>query len=163
MSAKIFTIIFIIIIIGIQFIRPEKNISVTPSPSNIASVYAVPQNVDTLLRRSCYDCHSNNTKYPWYFNIQPVAWWMSNHIQSGKKHLNFDAFTSYPISKQYKKLDDIVDEIKQGDMPLPSYTFQHKEARLTDADKQSIYLLCDSIQATIRTKYPPDSLIIKKK
>jgi hypothetical protein len=162
MSAKSITLIVIIIFIGIQFIRPEKNISAKLSSTNVSALYPVPKDVDSLLKRSCYDCHSNNTVYPWYANFQPVYWWLNNHIEDGKRHLNFDAFASYKISRQYKKLDDIIDEIKQGDMPLPSYIFEHKEARLTDTEKEKIYDWCNLLRDSIQAKYPADSLGMKK-
>ena len=163
MQIKTMIIISLIFIIIIQFIRPAKNISLQPSLSNIAKQYTVPADVDTILKRACYDCHSNNTKYPWYAKFQPVYWWLNSHIKDGKHALNFDAFTLYPIAKQYKRMNDITEEIKQGDMPLPTYSFEHKEARLTADDKQKIYNWCNAIRNNIASKYPADSLIIKKK
>jgi hypothetical protein len=162
MSTKSVIIIAAIILVGIQFFRPKKNISPKPSPANIATLYAVPEGVDTLLRNACYDCHSNNTTYPWYANFQPVYWWLNNHIEEGKRHLNFDEFASYKIGRQYKKLDDIADEIQQGDMPLPVYVYQHKEAHLTAAQKELIYNWCSTLRDNIRLKYPADSLGVKK-
>ncbi len=163
MSVKTITLITVIILVGIQFIRPKKNISATPSSLNISTLYPVPETVDTLFRKACYDCHSNNTKYPWYANYQPVYWWLNNHIEEGKRHLNFDEFASYKIARQYKKLDDIADEIREGDMPLPTYAFEHKEARLTATEKEVIYNWCNAVGDSIRLKYPADSLGVKKK
>jgi hypothetical protein len=162
MNWKTIVIIILAIFIIIQFFHPEKNVSATPSGKNISTLYPVPQDVDTTLRKACYDCHSNNTRYPWYNNIEPVAWWLKSHIDDGKRSLNFDAFASYKISRQYKKLKDIIDEIKQGDMPLSSYTFEHKDARLTDAEKETIYDWCNALRDSIQAKYPADSLVMKK-
>ncbi|MGI8950939.1 MAG: heme-binding domain-containing protein [Chitinophagaceae bacterium] len=155
-------LIIIIIFIGIQFIRPQKNLSTILSANDISKHYFVPADVQTILKKACYDCHSNNTIYPWYFNVQPIAWWLSSHIKNGKEHLNFSEFASYPIARQYKKLDDIIDEVKQGDMPLPVYTFEHHEARLNNIEKEKIYNLCNSLRDTIKANYPADSLVIKK-
>ena len=85
-------IAFAIILLVIQFILPERNIAAAPSKDNIATHYATPDNVKNILERSCNDCHSNNTKYPWYASIQPVSAYLENHIKDGKRHLNFDDF-----------------------------------------------------------------------
>jgi len=163
MKWKTIGIIVLLFLIAIQFFHSPKNISANPSPDNIATRYPLPEGVDTILKKACYDCHSNNTVYPWYNNIQPVAWWLHNHIDDGKRHLNFDVFTSYSIARQYKKLDDIIDEIKQGDMPLPSYTIEHKDAILTASEKEIIYDWCNALRDSIQLKYPADSLVMKKK
>jgi hypothetical protein len=157
MNGKLIAAI-IIILIAIQFIRAPKNVSFAASASNITRHYATPDDVQLLIKNACYDCHSNNTKYPWYSNLQPVYWWMNGHIEDGKKHLNFDAFSTYTAARQYKKMADIVDEIKTGDMPLPSYSIQHKEVRLSDNDKQKIYNWCAVVRKQMETIYPKDSL-----
>ena len=113
--------IFLIIFIAIQFIRPEKNIHQGPQPGNIATVYAVPPGVDSILAKACYDCHSNNTRYPWYSNIQPVAWWLKDHVDDGRSELNFDEFASYRAGKQYHKLEEISKTVSENEMPLDSY------------------------------------------
>lgn len=129
---RVFALIFVLI----QFYRPAKNISDEQSANAIQLHYNVPQNVGILLRTSCYDCHSNNTKYPWYNNVQPVAFWLNDHIKDGKRHLNFDEFNTYPIEKKKKKLKEIAETIENGEMPLSSYTLIHDNAKLSVADKQ---------------------------
>lgn len=114
-------IVLLIALIIIQFIRPKKNISEGIAANDISSKYAIPTDVNDILKVSCYDCHSNNTAYPWYWNIQPVMWFMNGHINEGKRHLNFSIFTTYAIAKQYKMFDNINKEVKSGDMPLSSY------------------------------------------
>src|SRR6187549_2563283 len=113
--------ILLLVFIIIQFIRPEKNKAEGISKNDISTLYPVPANVQSILKTSCYDCHSNNTVYPWYSKIQPFAWWLNNHIQDGKKDLNFSEFASYRIRKQYKKLEEINELVKEGEMPLDSY------------------------------------------
>jgi hypothetical protein len=115
--------------------------------------------VQTILSKACNDCHSNNTVYPWYNTIQPVAWWLNNHIKNGKRHLNFSEFGAYRISRQYKKLNDCEEELKEGEMPLSSYTWIHKNAVLNTQEKQKLTDWCESVRTTIRSKYPADSLI----
>src|SRR5665811_802718 len=100
-------IALLIIFIAIQFIRPAKNRSEGISANDISTKYPVPDSVQAILKVACYDCHSNNTRYPWYAEIQPVAWWLNNHIKDGKRGLNFSEFTSYRIKKQFHRLDAV--------------------------------------------------------
>ena len=102
-----------IALIAIQFFRPAKNINNKPDgiENDISKVMPVPDNIQTILKTSCYDCHSNNTIYPWYASIQPVAWWMNNHIEEGKKEINFNEFASYSLRRQYKKLGEIIEQL----------------------------------------------------
>src|SRR5580765_4413932 len=95
----------LVVLIIIQFFHPAKNVSTTPSPYNIATVYNVPSAVNTILSKACNDCHSNNTRYPWYNNIQPVAWWLNNHIVDGKKELNFDEYINKRPRFQYRRME----------------------------------------------------------
>lgn len=132
----IFAIILIFVII--QFFDTDKNISVAASENAIGKHYKVPDNVQNLLKTSCYDCHSNNTAYPWYSNIQPVKWWLADHVNSGKRHLNFDEFNTYTKERKLKKLDEIVETVKEGEMPLTSYTLIHSNAKLSSTDKSEI-------------------------
>jgi hypothetical protein len=155
-------IALLIAFIAIQFFRPEKNNSAAVLPTDITRIYAVPQNVQQILQKACADCHSNNTKYPWYDYIQPVAWLLEDHIKEGKKELNYSEFGTYSIARQNKKMDETMKEIKDDDMPLSSYTFLHHSARLTDAEKKVLYDWCKSIQSNLKAKYPADSLLIKK-
>jgi hypothetical protein len=163
---KILKRILIVVILGvviIQFFHPRKNQSAIAATNHINKLYPVPENVNIILIKACNDCHSNNTVYPWYNNIQPVAWWLESHINDGKKHFNIDEFATYRIARQYKKMQDCIDEIKQGDMPLESYTWIHKEAKLTNEEKEIIYHWCTSVRDSIKAKYPADSLIMPKK
>lgn len=111
--------------------KPKKNISSTVAKNSIEQLYPLPDSVLKILNTACYDCHSNNTYYPWYNNIQPVAWFLNKHILEGKVELNFDEFGSYSNIKQQNKLKSIVNQLKDGDMPLISYEFLHSHARLS--------------------------------
>lgn len=128
----------LMLLVIIQFFGTEKNRSAAAAESAIEQHYVVPSHIQTLLRRGCYDCHSNNTEYPWYSRIQPVAWWLANHISSGKRHLNFDEFNTYPVKKKLRKLDEVAETVNKGEMPLASYTLIHRNAKLSDADKKEI-------------------------
>ncbi|HSZ86709.1 MAG TPA: heme-binding domain-containing protein [Puia sp.] len=149
------------IIIIIQFIRPAKNLSGNGS-RDISLIYKEPEDVKTILDRSCADCHSNKTVYPWYAEIQPVGWWLSNHIVQGKRHFNLNDFTNLRIAIQKKKMEEVMEQIENDDMPLNSYTIIHKDAELSGADKQVLNAWCQQIIDTIKSKYPADSLILKK-
>ncbi|SDG34736.1 heme-binding domain-containing protein [Epilithonimonas hungarica] len=128
----------ILLIIAIQFFDTDKNISATPSENAIEKHYQVSSHVQSLLKTSCYDCHCNNTAYPWYNHIQLVKWWLADHVNSGKRHLNFDEFNTYTKERKLKKLDEIVETVKEGEMPLSSYTIIHHNAKLSSTDKSEI-------------------------
>ncbi|HMK04335.1 MAG TPA: heme-binding domain-containing protein [Ferruginibacter sp.] len=155
-------IVLLIVFIAIQFIRPERNISDKPMPDHINKVYVVPEEVGKILKSSCYDCHSYNTYYPWYAEIQPVRWWLDEHIIDGKGDLNFDEFGTYSIRKQYRKMEEINDLVKKDEMPIPSYLWTHSEAKLSDQQKQLISGWVTAVRDTIKANYPPDSLLKKK-
>jgi hypothetical protein len=154
--------ILLLAFIIIQFIRPAKNKSEGVSNNDISKVYSVPEDVQTILKTSCYDCHSNNTVYPWYANIQPAAWWLNDHIQEGKRELNFSEFASYRIGRQYRKLDEINEQVKEGEMPLDSYLWIHTNAKLDDKQKLTLAKWVTSVRDTIKANYPADSLVRKK-
>lgn len=154
-------IVLLIIFVLMQFIRPAKNVSNVLSSNDISTKYTVPDSVQRILKVACYDCHSDNTRYPWYAEIQPVGWWLSNHIKDGKRGLNFSEFTSYRIKKQFHRLDDIDELIKKNEMPLSSYTIIHKDAILTEQQKHTLANWTESLRDSIKAKYPPDSLLKK--
>lgn len=160
---RIILLILLAALILIQFVRPEKNISKGFEANDIATKYTVPDNVQNILKISCYDCHSNNTKYPWYWQIQPVTWFMNGHIKDAKRTLNFSTFASYNIRKQYKSFDNINKEVKNGGMPLGSYTLIHRDAILNDTQKLAIANWTEASRKEIESHYPPDSLTSSRK
>lgn len=129
MKRKILYFLLAILVV-IQFIHPAKNQSSEMLVSDITKVTDVPDDVYQILKTSCYDCHSNNTIYPWYNNIQPVAWWLNNHINEGKSKLNFSSFGEYSAEKAAKKLKGIAKEVQEDEMPLSSFTLIHRDAKL---------------------------------
>ena len=129
----------LIIFLLIQLYQPARNISFEQDiTGNFTKVYNVPKNIETILRTSCYDCHSNNTNYPWYSYIQPARFFMESHIKKGKENLNFNEFGNYSSRKQKNKLDRMIKEIKSDEMPLSSYTLIHKNAILTSTQKTEV-------------------------
>ena len=157
MLKKILLVVFIVLV-AIQFIRPKKNIHPGVQTAGISALYAVPADVDTILVKACRDCHSNNTRYPWYNNVQPVAWFLANHVTNGKKSFNLNEFASYPVARQYDKIKEIRKQIDDGNMPLSSYTLIHTDARLTGAEKNTLIDWSGNIRKQMEEKYPNDSL-----
>ena len=98
----------------------------------------VPAKIKNRLQVSCYDCHSNNTDYPWYSKIQPSAWYLEDHIQEGKDELNFNEWAEYSDRRKNSKLRSIISQIEEDEMPLDSYTLIHRDAILSDEDKTLI-------------------------
>ena len=148
-----------IILIIIQFIRPDKNES-NDLTNDITTKYPVPEDVNHLLQVSCNDCHSNKTEYPWYANVQPVAWWLNDHVVDGKKHLNFSDFTKMPLFVQNHKFEEVVEMLEKKEMPLPSYTNLglHSEANLSDEQRTKIIDWAKSQMNYLKNTYPADSL-----
>ena len=128
----------LIVIVLIQFIQPKRNSSAGIAEDDISRAYILPHVVHETFTQKCYDCHSNHTRYPWYFNVQPIGWWLAAHIYDGKRHLNFSEFGKYDPSKAEHKLEEIVEAITTRDMPVKGYVFFHPEAKLTDEDERAI-------------------------
>lgn len=125
-------------LVGIQFSPTKRNQNKTISDADFAKTFEVPKNVLTILKTSCYDCHSNYTEYPWYNKIQPISWLLENHIKKGKSELNLSEFGAYSKRKRRSKLRAIINQIKDDEMPLTSYTLIHPNAKLSDKDKSTI-------------------------
>ncbi len=155
-------IVLLISFIVIQFIKPEKNIHPGAEPADISSLYPVPANVDSILSIACKDCHTNNTRYPWYNNFQPAAWYLANHVKDGKRSFNLNEFATYPVARQYDKIGEIKKQLDKGDMPLSSYTLIHRDAILSDAQKKTVINWSENIRQQMEAKYPKDSLIRKR-
>ena len=153
----------LIIFVAIQFIRPHKNKSSEITASHIYNMYPASPEVKSILNKACNDCHSNNTNYPWYAQIQPAAWWLNDHIKDGKRKLNFSEFGTYRIAKQYKKLDECNEEVKEGEMPIEPYTYIHRNAKLTQDEKIKLAEWTIAIRDSIEAKYPADSLVLPKR
>lgn len=155
-------LMLLVALIAIQFFHPKKNKASGPQPNYIGNVYPVPDDVKSILAKACNDCHSNNTRYPWYASIQPVHWWLNKHIREGKKHINYDEYTHRPLRYQYHKMEETIEMIKEGEMPLKSYTWTHRDARLSNEEKSKITDWAQAIMDSMKAKYPIDSLVRKK-
>lgn len=143
----------IIVLIVLQFFRPAANQAAGITAQDITVKHHVPENVRQILQRSCYDCHSNNTVYPWYSKIQPVAWYLDNHIQEGKRELNFSDFGAYAPKKAAHKLDEVITETEEHEMPIGSYTWLHPDTRLSEEEIRTITGWASALADSIRTAH----------
>lgn len=126
----------LILLVVIQFIPTTKNNGEAIGENDIAHVVTVPADVQEILNVSCNDCHSNHTNYPWYSKLQPIGFWLDNHVNEGKHELNFSEFATYKKKRKLHKLDEIAEMVEEHEMPLSSYTLIHTNAKLT-AEQQS--------------------------
>lgn len=123
------------LLIFIQLFRIDKTVlPVDPQKDFILVTSANPE-IENLLKTACYDCHSNQPSFPWYTNIAPVSWWIKHHINEGQHELNFSEWASYTEKRKNHKLEECIEMIEEGEMPMASYTWMHQEAKLTDAQK----------------------------
>ncbi|MFB9053098.1 heme-binding domain-containing protein [Formosa undariae] len=137
-TVKKIMMVLLVAFVGIQFIPTERNQSDIVPVTDFMLVNKVPNNIKSKLQVSCYDCHSNNTNYPWYNKIQPVAWFLESHIDEGKTELNFSEWDSLSNRRKGSKLRSIIKQIESDKMPLSSYTIIHKEAVFSGTEKQDI-------------------------
>lgn len=152
------------VLVIIQFIKPAKNDS-GDETYGVATKYTVPDDVKSILKVACDDCHSNQTTYPWYANWQPSAWWLNSHVKGGKKHLNFSEFTKLPIAVQNHKFEETIEMVKEKKMPISSYTWfgLHPEAKLTDEQRAKLTAWAQSNMDYLKANYPADSLVMKRR
>ena len=131
-------LVMVVVLVGIQFIPTRSNQTMELLSTDFVLAYKVPEKMGHVLHTFCYNCHSNNTDYPWYSKVQPVGWFLQNHINKGKAELNLSEFGSYSVRKQKSKLKSMANQIEKDEMPLSSYTFIHHEARLSVESKKAI-------------------------
>ena len=136
---KITVIVLAIAFIGAQFFRPDFSNPNVVQAETIAAATTVPSDVQEILTRSCNDCHSNETAYPWYARVTPFNWFLADHIEHGRHELNFSVWNTYSKEKKMRKLEEICEQVDLGSMPLPSYLWIHRDAVLTKVDAD---LLC---------------------
>ncbi|MDP1801986.1 MAG: heme-binding domain-containing protein [Bacteroidota bacterium] len=129
-------ILFLLIIF--QVFRIDKTVKPVNISMDIISVTNADAEVTSILKVSCYDCHSNQPAYPWYTNIAPVSWWIKHHINEGSHHLNFSEWGNYSQKKKDHKLDECIEMVEEGEMPLSSYTLMHKDAKLSELQKKKL-------------------------
>ena len=137
---KIVAILLVLLVVGIQAIRPARTNPAIDESQTINAKTQITPEVASIFDRSCRDCHSNKTVWPWYTNVAPVSWWLSNHVSDGRRSMNMSEWGKLPNDRQERKLRQICDEVQDGNMPLSSYTPMHRSAKLSDQDKK---MICD--------------------
>ena len=137
---RIYVILLILLaaILLIQIFRPEKNLGVLETEADFLQVSGIPDTLKAVFLNSCYDCHSNCTRYPWYSQIAPVSWYLNKHIKEGRDHLNFSSWGILDKAQKISLLSEICEECEAGVMPLNSYLLIHRDARLRPDEIESI-------------------------
>jgi hypothetical protein len=128
----------IILLVVIQFVRPARNNPPEQADARIESHLAMQREVRGIFERSCADCHSNRTEWPWYSNVAPVSWFVAGHVDHARRHMNLSTWTEYDTPKIARILDRMCAFTRDGQMPLASYLFMHGDARLSEEDVQEI-------------------------
>ncbi|MFY9153411.1 MAG: heme-binding domain-containing protein [Prolixibacteraceae bacterium] len=143
-------LVILVILVGVQFFPARNNQSTEVSTTDFILSHRAPENIGNILRTSCYNCHSNNTDYPWYSRVQPVGWFLESHINKGKEELNLSEFGSYSARRQKSKLKSMVNQVEKDEMPLSSYTLIHRDARLSKDQKRALLSYLNSIQDSLQ-------------
>ena len=142
----------LIVLILIQFIKPGGNYGNAFGRNDFTHEIQVPDSILKILKNSCFDCHSNHTNYPWYAQTNPVYWWLNHHITEGKRELNFTEFATYTSKQKDKKLAEIAEQVEEHEMPLPSYTWVHTDAKLNGQEIKSLAAWAKTSRKTIGYK-----------
>lgn len=143
---KILVFLLVVLVVA-QFFGPEKNDGDLATVEAFISETNPPEDVKRILETTCYDCHSDKTTYPWYSSITPVNYWLDEHVNDGKKHLNFSKWSTYSLKKKEHKMDELYEEVEKGEMPLDSYTWTHDEANLSAEQIAAVVAWGKKVQA----------------
>lgn len=135
LSVKTIGLALLVLLVLAQFFRINKENPPLQADKDFLTLQKAPEAILSILKTSCYDCHSNQTLYPWYTNVAPLSWWIKHHINEGREHLNFSEWGFYSAEKADHKLEECVEMIQEGEMPMSSYTLIHKEAQLSEEQR----------------------------
>jgi len=135
---KKIALLLLLVLVAMQFYRPKQNLAQGNHTQEFLAQTNPSSTVKALLVQNCYDCHSNNTEYPWYNNVAPISYWIADHIKDGKKHLNFSDWEHYSAKKAAHKLEETIEMVTDKSMPLKEYTWTHETARLSDEQRKAI-------------------------
>lgn len=131
-------LVLLAIFVIMQFFRIDKTNPKIEKAKDLIAMTNPPAEIETILRTTCYDCHSHETKYPWYSNVAPVSWFLENHIKEGREYLNFSKWGDYSEDKANHKLHECEEEVEEKKMPLDSYTWTHGDADLSDQQREKL-------------------------
>jgi len=135
---KRFLLALLLVFIVMQFFRADRDNPKFVASNDFITMTDPPKEIESLLRNACYDCHSNETRYPWYSNVAPISWWMQDHVEEGREHLNFSNWGTFVLKKQNHKLHECAEEVEESEMPLSSYTWTHGDAKLSDKQRKDL-------------------------
>jgi len=141
---KIIAVVLFITFVAVQFYRPSQINPPIVAAETLEATTEIPETVAAILKRSCSDCHSNETVYPWYSNISPFSWLLAEHIEEGRRELNVSVWNTYSAKKKRHKLDEVCEQVTSDAMPHNQYLWIHREALLSQEDKK---VLCDWAEA----------------
>ncbi len=131
-------IFLLVVFVCMQFYRPDKNVADADYVQAFEAETSPNSEIKTMLKAACYDCHSAHTEYPWYNNIAPISYWIDGHIEEGKEHIDFSEWPNYSAKKKDHKLEEVIEYIENGKMPLKEYTWTHEDARLTADQRKTL-------------------------
>ncbi|MSP57782.1 MAG: cytochrome C [Flavobacteriales bacterium] len=154
----VFFSVICLVLLGIQWIENKPNNTAVDS-LDITKGFPTSYRVNQLLQHACYDCHSNLTAYPWYASYQPVGLYLEDHVNEGKRHLNFNNFLGYRPWMQFHKMEEVIEMLEEKEMPLTSYTWLHENAKMDSIDRKSMILWAEGVMDSLGHLYPKDSLI----
>ena len=140
----------LVALVAMQFIQIDKTNPISDEKLDFLVMNNTSPEIASQIKASCYDCHSNQSVYPAYTYVQPIGWFVKNHIEEGKEHLNFSEFGNYSAKKQAHKLEESYEMIEKGEMPLSSYTIIHKEAVLDEAQQTALISYFKEIEKGIK-------------
>jgi len=142
---SLYTLVALVVLIQL-YPKAERNIQSSIPTTDIRNEFSIPDNIINMLESACYDCHSNNTNYPWYSNLQPVRYFMDEHVEHGKDELNFSEFASYSTKRKIHKLEEVAEEVEEGHMPIASYTWMHSEAKWSKEEEKAFIGFFESLK-----------------
>lgn len=156
-------VVLLVVFVIIQFFRIDQTNPPINKGMDFLVIKNTPESTAQLIKTSCYDCHSNESKYPWYTNIQPLGWFLKDHIEEGRKKLNFSTFATYDVKRQAHKLFEAAHEVETDEMPLESYRLGHADANLTDEEKVILVNYFREVEAETRRSnaLPAEEIKIK--
>lgn len=140
----------------IQFIKRPEIINEPVTDTDIIVALNIDQEISSMLKSACYDCHSNQPRYPWYAHMAPVNWWIGDHIEHGRDELNFSMWTTFTARRRDHKLEELIEMVESREMPLPNYVPLHKEADLSDEQIASLVAWAKTVRADIANEPPAD-------
>lgn len=135
-TIKYFLLILLLLFVIIQFLGVDRTVPEYDTNADFLTMYNPPSDIESIFQSACYDCHSYETTYPWYSNVQPVAWWLQGHINEGRDEMNFSRWSEYSHGDADHLLEEMAEVVDEEEMPLPSYTWAHSDARLTDQQRE---------------------------